>query len=415
MKLTKMSLVAALLVGSTAFAVENVVVDGSANLFYDTTDADYDLFNKKGSAADASLNLNVSAELAKNDLVTVSGKASYTVISTLGLENNMVSGVWAGSHTATAGTGSNFGAKVENASYFTEAYVTVAAGSSALQLGRMELDTPLAFTEAWTIEKNTFEAAVLVNTDIPDTTIVGAYIGNGNGTEGFGTQDLASGLGMGAVVNGDGAFETFGSDGAYALGVVNNSFKPLTVQAWYYNVSKLVEAYWLQADLACEMVPGLMAGVQYSAHELGAKSGADGTDSNVVAGMLGYEMKDTFVAKFAYSKVDDAFAAGFNTATDMTYAQSKLYTEAWWNYGQVTLAGAEAMNLTVEVPVADMVDLGLYTTMVDNVAVDSDLLEVTATASSSFGPLDASLAYIFTDVENADSTSRVQAYLTLNF
>jgi hypothetical protein len=287
----------------------------------------------------------------------------------------------------------------------------------------MELDTPLAFTEAWTIEKNTFEAAVLANTDIPDTTVVAAYIGNGNGTETFGQDTngtvIAAGLAMGAVVNENGTFNTFGTDGAYALGVVNNSFKPLTVQAWYYNVSKLVEAYWLQADLACEMVPGLMAGVQYSAHTPGDKLEAidpAADKSNVYAAMLGYEMKDTFLAKFAYSKVDDAYAAGFNTATATGTAQSKLYTEAWWMYGEVTQAGATAMNVTIEAPVADLFDLGIYTTMVDHKdGGDNDLLEITASVSKSFGPLDASLVYINVKEDSSDAVNYVQAYLTLNF
>lgn len=125
------------------------------------------MFDKDSSAADASLNLAIAADLAKNDMVTVSGKAAYTVLSTLGLENNFVSNVWGGSHTASTDTGNSFGgsshsqalgdvlggAKVENVNYFTEAYIAVAAGNSALQLGRMELDTPLAFTEKWSAEK----------------------------------------------------------------------------------------------------------------------------------------------------------------------------------------------------------------------------------------------------------------------
>ncbi len=429
MKLVKMSLVASLLVGSSLLAVENVEYGGDVNLFYDTQDGGTeDLFNKDASAADASLNLFIGAELLKNDAVTLKGKAAYTVLSTLGLENNMVSSVWGGSHTATTPTGAGYGsalggAKVENANYFTEAYVTVEAGKTALQLGRMEIDTPLAFTEAWSIEKNTFEAAVVVNTDIPDTTIVGAYIGNGNGTEAFGQDETSNvyglGLAMGGVVNGEGKFATFGTDGAYAAGIINNSFKPLTAQAWYYNVTNLVKAYWLQADIDCSLVEGVKIGGQYTAHDPQEKLKAiDPTakESNVYAVMLGYEMKDTFFVKAAYSKTDDDYAAGFNTATATGTAQSKLYTEAWWMYGEVTQAGAEAINVTLEAPIADIVDLGVYATMVDHkTGGDNDLTEVTATVAKSFGPLDASLAYVYVDEDTVSDVNRVQAYLTLNF
>jgi hypothetical protein len=471
MKLTKMSLVAALLVGTSAFAVDNIQVSGDANLFYSTTDkaggtANYlngdaldksgTLFDKDSSAADASLNLSVSADLAKNDLVTVSGKASYTVLTTLGLENNFVSNVWGGAHTATPNTGNSYasntgshpgspftGAKVENANYFTEAYLTIASGNSAAQLGRMELDTPIAFTEKWSAEKNTFEAAVVMNKDIPDTTIVAAYIGNGNGNETFGTGDGQSityvgevglpdsnsllsnvqtlNLSTAAVVNGNGQFGTFGSDGAYALAVVNNSFKPLTVQAWYYNVSKLATAYWLQADLACEMVPGLMAGVQYSGMTLLEGSVVGNTadvDSDAMAAMLGYEMKDVVTVKVAYSQVGEDMAAGYNVAT--ATGNTKLYTKTFWNYGKnvVTAADTTAYKVSVSSPVNGLFDVCASYTSADqsDTAGNTDLDEIALVVKKSFGPLDAKLAVMNVDDSTvADKYNMVQAYLTLNF
>ena len=400
MKLVKMSLVASLLVGSSVFGIENVKVAGDAQLFYHTDDtANGSMFDKDQSDADAALHVNASADLS--EYVIVGG--SFTAISSLGLENNLVSDTWASSHGHENG-------KVENATWMDTLFIGAAYGKTTAQIGRMELDTPLAFTETWTIEKNTFEAAVLTNSDIPGTTLVGAYIGNGNGTETFG-DDKTGPIGMG-IVNEDGKFSTYGTDGAYALGAINNSFEPLTAQAWYYNVSKLVKAYWLQADLAMD---GVMLGAQYTGHELGSKSGADGVDSNAYAVMAGYEMPDTFLAKIAYSSVDDAFRAGFNTATDMEFAQSKLYTEAWWMYGQVTKAGADAVNLTIEAPVADIVDLGLYSTMIMHEADNSDVTEVTLTASKSFGPLDTSLAYIYVDDEADEKWNALQVYLSLNF
>lgn len=408
MKLVKMSLVASLLVGSSVFGMENVKVGGDAQLFYHTDDtAGGSLFDKDQSYADAALHVNASADLG--EYVIIGG--AFTAISTLGLENNLVSNTWASSHGIEAGTGSNFlgGVKVENAKWVDSLFLGAAYGKTTAKIGRMELDTPLAFTETWTIEKNTFEAALVTNSDIPGTTLVGAYIGNGNGTEGFGA-DKTGPIGMG-VVNEDGKFATYGTDGAYAFAVINNSWEPLTAQAWYYNVSKLVTAYWLQADLS---VDGMMFGAQYTGHELGSKSGADGVDSSAFAIMAGYEMEDTFLAKIAYSSVDDAFAAGFNTATSTGAAQSKLYTEAWWMYGNVTQAGADAVNVTLEAPVAG-VDLGLYTTMIMHEADSSDVMEVTFTASKSFGDLDTSVAFIYVDNEADEKWNALQVYISYNF
>ena len=435
MKFTKMSLVAALLIGSSAFAIENVKVTGDANVFYQTSDSgSHDLLEAAASSADTALNLNVTADLLKNDSVAISAGAGYTVLSTLGLENNLVGNVWGSAHTGTA-NGSSYGAKVENANWINEAWVAATAGKSTVKVGRMELDTPIAFTETWSIEKNTFEAAVLINQDIPDTTLVGAFVGNGNGTPDGkvavnGTTTRAA-LATGGIVNTNGDFTTYGTNGAYAVGAINNSLKPLTAQVWYYDVVRVAQAYWLQfdGDASAIGVDGLTAGFQYTGLTLDQDIAANAEENTAGAVMIGYAMKDTFSAKLAYSQASSKGSntnVAYNTAKDASTAQSKLYTEAWWNYGQVTLKGAKAINLTVEAPTS-IADLGLYVTSIDQKGNDTDLLEATLTASKSIGSLDATVAYIYTDAQknndfanldsegNAQATNTVQVYLTLNF
>jgi hypothetical protein len=299
----------------------------------------------------------------------------------------------------------------------------------------MELDTPNAFTEKWSIEKNTFEAVVVINQDIPDTTLVGAFVGNGNGTENFG-QNLQSntqtlGLAMGAVVNQNGQFSTYGSDGAYAAGVINNSFKPLTVQAWYYDVTRIATSLWLQADLSME---GILAGAQYNQMEADSNVGGANVKNNTAyAIMLGFDaMKDMFTAKIAYSDTNDDGTLGhvaFNTATNAATAQSKLYTEAWWNYGYVTTRDTSAIKVSVTSPVNGMFDLGVYYTDTDQSnnatlgTTDRDLQEIALTVGKSFGPLDATLVYMNIDANdqnldtngNSSAYNMIQAYLTVNF
>ncbi|SFV50438.1 hypothetical protein MNB_SM-4-1561 [hydrothermal vent metagenome] len=301
MKITKLSLVAALLIGSSAMAFENTKVTGDANLFYQTSDgADKNFFESGSSSADIAVNLNVTTDVLKTDSVAISAGLGYTVLTTLGLEGQMVDAVWGGAHDA----------------------------NTTVKVGRMELDTPLAFTETWSIEKNTFEAAVVVNQDIPNTTVVAAYIGRGNG----GTSTTATG----AVVSKNGEFTNYGAKGAYTLGAINNSWKPLTVQAWYYDVVAVKQSSWLQADLDMD---GILVGAQYSGIDtVGAK------DSSVYALMAGYTVKDAFTVKLAFSQVAVYGNAGGNTAGT---TQSKLYTEAWWNYGNVTTKGTDAVNLTI--------------------------------------------------------------------
>jgi hypothetical protein len=428
MKFTKMSLVAALLVGSSAFAIENTKISGDANIVYQTDNIgnDNDWFSKNSSAADIGLNLNVTTDLAKNDMVSISAGAGYTVLTTLGLENNLVSKVWGGAHGVTAESPAvaGFPAKVEDASWMNEAWVAATTGKTTAKLGRMELDTPLAFTEKWSIEKNTFEAAVLINQNIPDTTLVAAWVGNGNGG-----NDTLGATGAGDIVNSNGKFNTFARGGAYAVAAINNSFKPLMVQGWYYNVLDAADAIWLQADLACEKIPGLMAGVQYASLAVKGSVEASGAkDTDALALMLGYEVKDIATVKVAYSQTGkDKGIDVSNVATGHTVgSQSKLYTEAWWNYGKISQADTTAFNLTITAPVADVADFGLFYTMADQAdkvngaAANNDLAELTLSASRSFGPLDASLVYIYADVEDNkpatdDKSHTLQAYIKVNF
>ncbi len=398
-----MSLVAALLVGSSAFAIDNVKASGDAKLFYSTSDTgSVDLFNKAGSAGQAAASLNLSADLTEG----ISAGTKVTALSTLGLEGQLVGNVWEAPNGLT------------DTYIVNDLWVAGTFGKSTVKVGRMELDTPLVFTETWSIVENTFESAVLINQDIPNTTLVGAYVGGANATAVGGT-----GAGLGGLINAEVANSTFSQfyKGAYAVGAVNNSWAPLTAQAWYYDATATASAYWLQADLNMD---GILAGALYTSTDL-SNAGLPGvTEANgAFAVMLGYEMKDMFTAKVSYSAVDDKAGAGAggNLAGS---GQSKMYTEAWWAYGQVTQVDTTAMTLTVESPVNGMVDLGFYTTLVDHgdKNPNGDLTEVTLTAGKSFGPLDATLAYIYADEGENDTTkvdpdasSTIQAYLTYNF
>ncbi len=463
MKLVKMSLAAAVLLSASAFALDNVKVSGDAKVFYTTGNQDYvgtdglvhsGLFDKEASAADTALRIGVTGDLLKGVSFGVTGYA----VSTLGLENNLVSNTWTGAHAVTPNA-SSFGAQVDDQAWLGELWLATTMGKTTAKVGRMELDTPLAFSEKWSIVPNTFEAAVLINQDIPDTTLVGAWVGKANGVNAVGTAynalansilgpgsyelGVLNGTGIGDNVVGAGAdFNTFMNKGAYAAGLVNNSFKPLTVQAWYYNVGNIADAYWLQGDIACQLVKGLSIGAQYGVMspkgaleaDLIALDAATGNalnlndDTSAYAIKLAYEGVQNLKLSAAYSDVDgDGALKMANVATNnLGNAQSKLYTEAWWNYGYVGRPGAETYSLAAEYN-AGVAKIGAYFTDVEEkrtgAAVATDMTEFALTASKSFGPLDATLAYISTDADdlNPDITGNgqrfdtVQAYLTLNF
>jgi hypothetical protein len=181
MKLTKMSLIAAMLIGSSAFAVENTKVSGDAKLFYGTEGSDTkdspDQFNSEASYGDVGLHLDLKTDLSKG----VSAGVGMQVITTLGLENNLVDHAWSGAHGIKKSTGNsstNAGLpnrEVDSETWIDEAWIAGSAFGTTIKLGRQALDTPLAFTETWGVDKNTFEAAVLINQSLAGTTLVAAY------------------------------------------------------------------------------------------------------------------------------------------------------------------------------------------------------------------------------------------------
>lgn len=436
MKLVKMSLAAAVLLGASAFAIDNVKVSGDAKLFYGTSNTDQTaasksdaLFGYDNSYADTALRIGATGDLTKG----VSFGVTATAVSTLGLENNLVANTWTGAHYHSGA--------VDDQAWVSEAWIAATLGKTTAKIGRMELDTPLAFSEKWSVAANTFEGAVLLNQDLPDTTLVGAWVGKANGVNVLGAnglygtdnrQDIDSGTGGTQALGVDGIMATgakmttFVKGGAYAAALVNNSYKPATVQAWYYNVVDVADAYWLQADINCQLVKGLTIGAQYA--DIDTKGIVrTSTDSSAYALKVGYS-KDKLNVAAAYSNADkDGTLKIANVATNnLANSQSKLYTEAFWNYGYVGRAGAESYMLLAEYDAGIAKFAAQYTDVTvrpTNAANNEDMTEVALTASKSFGPLDATLAYVSTDATDQNTAvnangaryDSVQAYLTLKF
>ena len=442
-----MSLLAATLIAATAMAAEetattetestyagisNIKVSGDAKLNYATWDGENDekLFDKPSAAGQAGASVGITADLTEG----VSAGVTMNALSSLGLQNNLVSNVWEGTTANTAGPANLAG--LNDQFWFSNAWIAGTTGKTTGKVGRMDLDTPLVFSETWSMYANTFEAAVLVNQDIPGTTLVGAYVGGSNGSEGgsIGDQNAAGTRGnvsYGSVLAGgqDNVNSPFHSfyEGAYAAGAINNSWEPLSVQAWYFQAQHTLSTYWLQADLN---IVGLDLGAQFVGIDTSASTATGDTSNSAFALKVGYEMKDMFTVAAAFSQTgtnDQGTGAGFNLAAS---GQSKLYTSAWWNSQIVARVDTSAINFTATTPEAlTYVGLGLYVTQAtvgeNGTGADKkeDVMEVTLTASKSFGPLDTSLVYILTDQEDANfdtdgkaqSFNTVQAYLTYNF
>jgi imipenem/basic amino acid-specific outer membrane pore len=402
MKLGKLSLVAVMALGTSAFAIENVKVSGEAKLIYQTADwetAATDNVNAKtgmfeqgtvgtplvgasyggGASGGAALTVGMTADLTKN----VSAGAEVQAFSTLGLENNLVSNVMQGGNL-----------DIEDAAAMSQVWLAGTVGKTTLKAGRQELDTPLAFTEKWNLIKNTFDAIVVLNNDLPDTTLVGAWVGKHNGTP--------DGLGYTAHLN---PYTTFGSGvaghgGAYAAGVVNKSIPGATVQGWYYNVTAVANAYWLQAD--AKVMDMITLGGQYA--NLDPKA-AGTKDSKIWAVKAGVDVAGVNLYA-AYSEADKDGAHNF--ANVSTGDKTKIYTGDGSIYmdGIVTRAGAETIKLGASTKMVPGLTLAAsYASASDVGAANRDIAAWDVSASGAVGPL--GLTAIYTQVDNETDAAGV--------
>lgn len=128
-------------------------------------------------------------------------------------------------------------------SVLSEAYIEYKNSNTSLKAGRQFITTPLVSSgvegkSSEAIIKDSFEAYVLTNTDLPNTTIVAGYV----------TKWQAQSDGFGNV----GTFNKF-QDGAYTIYAQNKSLENLTLTAQYLKENGVSsandkDALYFQAD-----------------------------------------------------------------------------------------------------------------------------------------------------------------------
>ena len=417
MKKFTLSLVAIATITSAAVADISIRnVGGEAKLFYGTNDAnDGDFFNKGQSYGNVGVNLNGASSVGSCATCTTLNWG-VTGVSTMGLENTLVNNTWIDQGLTDPRTAKNFlgGADIKDSIWIDTLNLAFhpldGISNTTLVLGRQALDTPFVFTEKWNIAQNTYDAAVAVNNDIVDTTLVGAWVGRSNG------RDLVDQLnnknaftiGQGVVtssngINDDGYNRFLTNEGAYAFGAVTKLIPAVTAQAWYYIAPSVAKVAWLQADTD---YMGFGLGAQYVYNDV---DGAADTGSGYAV-KLGYNYEGLGLSA-AYSDMDDKLT----TASNLGGTQSKLYTEGWWTYGQVSAPDTTAFNVSATYDVPEIASLGVYYTNADH-NTDPDFTEIAVTAGKDLGNLNLTAAYINTDIDGQkDATNDVQVYATYKF
>jgi hypothetical protein len=228
------------------------------------------------------------------------------------------------------GAGGNAGA---TSGGITQAYLTYGLGNTSLKAGRQELPkslSPFAFSEGWQMFKNTFDAALVVNSDVPDTTLVYAAVVNANSS-------------LGAYANED-AFNKINAEGdvVHMLTAQNKSIEGLTLTGSYYFapdhlVTEDLSVIWADAKFkVSSFSAALQGGTIVGAEDVGGK------DTTAFGAKLGGNF-GMFGASVAYSSVDE----GTVGISNFGGVKSPLYTQMVLNnVGQLHASDSDYLKLS---------------------------------------------------------------------
>lgn len=145
----------------------------------------------------------------------------------------------------------------ENKNSYTilgQAYLLGQFGKTTVKVGRQQIDTPLAGSDDARMIPNLFEAALITNTDLTDTTLIAGYISKMAGWDSLSDKSSRTKFqSMSRSVLGSRVDEQVGDKGVYVVAAINNSIKDLTFQAWEYRAVDVVNALYLQADYKLDL------------------------------------------------------------------------------------------------------------------------------------------------------------------
>jgi len=315
MKLTKLSLVAALAV-SSAFAggdiapVEPVVaapvveaaacnsnttVSGKAQAYYYTTDG-VDLFDSDSSAFATAVTLDVKHNFTENIA------ANFTAVGYVNLMSELPFGYFEND---------------EVGAYLNVANITATFGGTTFVLGRQLIDSPMFGSFDWLLAPSSFEAYTVVNSSISNLTLVGTYVTK-----------------LRTVNAGDNFTDlTDINDGNnYALGAAYAT-DALSASVWYYNIDAgdYTQVY---VDAGYNFGTVVSIAAQYATTDY-----ALGLDSDAYAAKVETTLGN-FNLMAAVSNVTDA-AAGY-------VERDGLYTSSWNTFAS-TIAEANEDTLSWKV------------------------------------------------------------------
>ncbi len=340
----------------------------------------------------------------------ITGDGKYTDIALGGklhIDTNAWNGISAGAsfYTTNAlekheGNGVPFfDANNDSYSILGEAYLQGQWGNTTLKIGRQEIDTPFADTDDIGMIPNTFEAGLLINKDIADTTIVLAQVQKMAGVD----ADKPSKF---TKIN--------GNNHVQVLGVTYEGIEGLALSGWYYNLKEYAVDKIGYIDANYEgSINGFTYGLggQYASQNYSADGAQKASiyGANVSAGMESVGL----TIGVAYNKsADNSATNGFGGGPFFTSAEHLTLAEAGIN--------GEALMLTAEWDASVVGANGLTLsagklTLEDANGVEGDELDIVA--SYAFND-DLSIDAIYSDIDdkiNGDKFKNTRVFVNYTF
>ena len=168
MKLAKLSLAAMMVAGlaSSSFAADTLAdafkngsVKGEIKAYYFSNNGEHD-----------------SDDTSREDIFTTGLMLNYKTATLYGFGANFTFQGSSSPFSDNDGEARYQGSMYGPGAVLSEAYLSYTLGKTTAMVGRMFLDTPLISGSGSRIVKEAFEGAAIINTDLPDTTLIAGYV-----------------------------------------------------------------------------------------------------------------------------------------------------------------------------------------------------------------------------------------------
>ena len=297
-----------------------------------------------------------------------------------------------------------FGKNNESIAYMGEAYLQYKNGNTTFKGGRQKLDTPMAGSDDARMLPNLFEAYVLSNTDVKDTTLIAAHVTkfaqgsfgrayNGAGAYADKVLSITSGYSMVDSKNYVGEFVDMGT---YAIGrdtsgvsvaaAVYTGIKGLKLQVWDYYAHDILNALYAEANYGWSYASGISpyVGVQYIKEDNIGSDYAGEVNSDFMGAKVGAKVGN-FDLSAAISHNSEDGDAAIDGGTISPWGGMPAYTQGMVTRHQF-MSGTDSwkvaasydwkdygINLSTGVYYVefDMDDMNGYSTKVGSVASES--------------------------------------------